>query len=131
MEIRAGRTYFPCWTKHFGLAPKLVRSSGLGHWDPIYFPNVMYYLLPLSIEQFLFIPVQPSVHIAERFKKRLTQDEVERGPFPKGNNFLVWVGVLCTLVHSLTSIILFFQCSPLFYCFGENGCDATLLHLIW
>lgn len=36
-------------------------------------PNLF---LALSIEQFLFIPVQPSVDIAEVFKKRLSQDEV-------------------------------------------------------
>lgn len=36
-------------------------------------PNLF---LALSLEQFLFVPVQPTVDIAEVFKKRLTQDEV-------------------------------------------------------
>lgn len=44
----------------------------------------LYYLLSS-----LFVPVHPSVDIAGIFEKRLIQDEVERGPFPKANLFFI------------------------------------------
>lgn len=100
MEIRAGRTCLSCWTKHFSVAPKV---SGVLHCPTgtTYVPNVTYYLLVLSIEQFLFVPVHPSVDVAGIFENRLIQDEVERGPFPTEN--LVFILSWCAVFSDTLS----------------------------
>lgn len=79
------------------------------------------------MEQPLVTPVQPSVDIAETVEGLLRMGWKE-ALLQKETAF--WFEFVVFL-DALTSIISFFQCSALFYCFGGNGCEATLLHLIW
>lgn len=78
----------------------------------------------------LFVPVHPSVDVAGIFEKRLIQDEVERGPFPKGNLFfiLTWCAPFSMLSDKYDLV---FRIFSFYFVWGKGGREVTVVHLIW